>query len=126
MSLALPCCRTYTKSMKRLLPTLLLSLVALPAYAQQDVGSKELSAIVGLFGSPLGLAVGLAVTAWGVFQFIVSQNVKRGIILIILGVVITGFPTLFNGIRHNFYSVPQDISGGQASGNANDFNQYVP
>jgi hypothetical protein len=87
-----------------------------------EPGHLELRAIVSLFGSPLGFAVGLLVTAVGVWQFIVGQNISRGIILIILGVVVTGFPTLYSGLRKDFYMVPAGMGG---SGEAGAFDEYI-
>lgn len=107
---------------QKLLATLALALLPMALYADDLVGQKELSAIVRIFFTPLGLAIGLMVAAVGVFQMFVSQNTSRGLMLIVLGVVITCFPLLYNGIRMEGYDIFTGIGG---SGAKDDFRLYV-
>lgn len=120
--LAVRVSRPYNNSMKIFLYLLAFALLLPVAAFAQDVGRLELQTIVNLFGSPLGKAVGLGVTAIGVWQFVVSQNISRGLILIVLGVVVTAFPAVFNGLRQDFYDVPASMGG---SGEAGAFGGYV-
>lgn len=76
-----------------------------------SVGYLELQAIVDLMGSPLGIGLGLLVAVWGIWTWFVSQNMGRGIILLALGVLITCFPALYNGLRMDTYDIAKELGG---------------
>lgn len=105
----------------RLLRNIALCLLPASAWAA-PVGQPELQAIVNIMGSPFGIGLGLLVAVGGIWSLFVSQAVGRGIILVILGVLITSFPSFYNFVRNDFYGVPKSLGG---SGNAGDFNQYI-
>ena len=101
-------------------------MLTVPAFAATSsttvVGGVEFRAILLFFGSPMGLALGLIVTVFGIWSFFVSQKFVRGLILCALGVAISCFPAIFSGVRQNLYPFVTDIGG---SGGSNDFSQFV-
>ena len=110
------------KTLLTLAPTVILALLAPAAFAQPMVGQVEFQAVVNLFSCPFGLAIGLIVTTWGLWTLVVSQKFGRGFILIILGVVVSIFPNVYNAFRTDLYAIPTQLGG---SGNANDFSPYL-
>ena len=85
-------------------------------------GFLELQAIANLFNSPLGLAVALIITVWGIWEWFVNQNTGRGIMLLVLAVALSVFPKVYQGLRADLYPIAKDIGG---SGGALDFTRYT-
>ena len=115
---------------RTMLPVFLVAMLASPlvAFAQSnacDPGGLELSAILKLFASPLGIGIGLLVVVWGLYEWFVTQNTKRGIMLCVCGVMLTALPQFFYGTMVNFYPAAQQLGadGAPVSNFGNIFNR---
>jgi hypothetical protein len=78
--------------------TVLMALVAAPAFAQYSTaGQSVLDAINGILNSPVMLILGLGLAVIGVWTWLVKQETMAGILMIVGGVVLTGIPAIFRG-----------------------------
>jgi hypothetical protein len=88
--------------MKTILSVLLVLLAAVStAYAatgNSDVGAAEIDLFITILTGNIGIALGLGVAIIGIFRFI-SGNVAGGITMVVLGVIITLMPAIYNGLR---------------------------
>jgi hypothetical protein len=78
-----------------------LSFVGLPiaTFAQSAVGAPELALVQGFLLGNYGLLIGVATTFAGVYKLAAKADAKGGILLIILGVLFTMVPAIYNGTR---------------------------
>ncbi|MCP5405698.1 MAG: hypothetical protein H6922_05710 [Pseudomonadaceae bacterium] len=76
-----------------------------------DAGSLELNALTGIVTGNIGLFLGLLITVWGIFK-LVGGETGAGMMLMILGVLLTIFPGVFNVARSIVVPVAQGITGG--------------
>lgn len=77
-----------------------LTLGAMPVWAQQTaVGAPELKLVELLLTGSIGFALGLLIAIYGVYTLSIGQSTGFGIALIILGVLITLTPGIYNGAR---------------------------
>ena len=68
------------------------------AWAQQgNPGDLEAQVVGNLMESNYGLLLGLFIGAWGAWIFLINQK-TWGIAMIVLGVAITAFPGMFQGL----------------------------
>ena len=91
----------------------LLLLVATGAYAATASGAAgdvELRLLERIFTGNIGLTLGLIVAVFGIFS-IVNGKMAGGIILIILGVIITLLPGVYNGIRVISCPIAESLGG---------------
>ena len=65
--------------------------------AGNAAGAAELSLLEKILTGNFGLAVGLAVAAVGIFK-VMNQNTAGGVTMIILGVLLTLLPGIYNGV----------------------------
>lgn len=69
------------------------------AFAQtQPAGAPELALVNNVVTGALGFFVGLLVAVVGVYAFVVKRD-NRGLVLIILAVLFTLAPGVYNGVR---------------------------
>lgn len=92
--------------MKKIASLVLVSLMAgaSPSWAatnNDEVGAAELSLLNSLFTGPLGYALGLAVLVMGIIEFFVNGD-RKGIMLMVLGVLITLTPGVYNAASNLF------------------------
>ena len=91
-----------------------LFLSAATAYATQQqsgaVGAAELNLLVAIFTGNIGLLIGLAITIMGVFQF-VKGDAGGAIYTIVLGVLITMLPGIYNGLRMIACPIAESLGG---------------
>lgn len=66
--------------------------------AAEAVGGAELKLLETIFTGNIGLVMGLIIAIMGIFAFI-QGNTSSGITLIVVGVLITLLPGVFNGAR---------------------------
>jgi len=78
-------------------------LLANPSFAQSSgagqAGSNFLNTLKGLITGNLGLFLGLAITVFGIWTWVINQNTGAGITMIIGGVLLTVAPGLFSGVQ---------------------------
>lgn len=78
--------------------------------AEGDVGSAELHLFEKIFTGNIGLTLGLLVAAVGIFSF-VNGNLVGGIIMVVLGVIITLLPGVYNGLRAIACPIAESLGG---------------
>lgn len=91
---------------------------AATAYAAQEsgqqqsgaVGAAELDLLVAIFTGNIGLLMGLAITIMGIFQF-VKGDAGGAIYTIVLGVLITMLPGIYNGLRMIACPIAESLGG---------------
>lgn len=85
---------------------------AVYAYADNgsDVGAVELQLLEAIFTGNIGLTLGLAVTALGIWQ-VIHNNLTGGLILIVLGVLVTFLPGVYNGVRMIACPIANSLGG---------------
>jgi|GEM_PF-3884679 len=99
--------------MKRILVLTLILLLApcAAALAQNNgtpaVGQNELHLLEIILTGSIGMGIGLLVTAIGIYR-VAMGSTRGGIILILLGAMVTVLPGIYNGVR--------DITCGIAAG----------
>lgn len=71
-------------------------------------GAAEVNLLNAIFNGPIGFALGLAVATAGIYT-VAMGNMSRGITLIILGVLITLTPGVFNSMRSLFVPMAQAL-----------------
>ena len=82
---------------------LALALVALPDLAEAadtttTAGSSLKTDIVNVFKGDIGFLVGLGVSVFGLYMWLIKQA-SWGLVMLIAGGLITVFPNLFKGIQ---------------------------
>jgi hypothetical protein len=85
----------------KLLPLVILAVLALAplsGWAQSSVGSAELRLLEAIFTGNIGFAIGLILAIVGAVTFAMGE-VKNGIIMLVVGVLITLLPMVFNAAR---------------------------
>lgn len=75
-----------------------LFLGAATGYAQNDAGAVELDLMRRIFTGNIGLFLGLAVTIMGIIMF-VKGDTGGAVFTVLLGVLITMLPGVYNGLR---------------------------
>lgn len=80
--------------------TLLLAFIGLSAHALDGdaPGAAEVRLLEMIFTGNIGLAIGLAIAILGIFSF-VKGNTAGAIVFVVLGVIITLLPGIYNGVR---------------------------
>ncbi len=78
--------------------------------AEGDVGAAELQLLEKIFTGNIGLTLGLIVAAVGIFTF-VNGNIIGGIIMVVLGVLITLLPGVYNGLRALACPIAESLGG---------------
>lgn len=79
--------------------------------AAGDAGSIEIDALSQVLTGNIGLAIGLALTAWGVFKAFVKGETGGGLLLIVCGVLLTIFPGVFNSAVGLMKPITDSLSG---------------
>ncbi len=70
--------------------------MAMPLVAMADaVGGAEIKLLQSIFTGYIGLALGLGVAALGAYTFAMGEA-SRGVFLLVIGVLITLLPMVFN------------------------------
>jgi hypothetical protein len=69
------------------------------ALAQAAVGAPELALVQGMLSGNYGLLIGLGTAFAGVYKLAAKADAKGGILLILLGVLFTVAPGIYNGTR---------------------------
>lgn len=89
-------------------------LAASVAHAQaatgSDVGAVELSLIERVLTGNIGLGIGLIVTILGIVT-IIKGRMGGGLFLIVMGVLITVMPGVYNGVREVSCAVASSLGG---------------
>ena len=75
------------------------SALPLVGFAQAAVGAPELRLVQGFLTGNYGLLIGVATAFAGVYKLAAKADAKGGILLIILGVLFTMAPAIYNGTR---------------------------
>ncbi len=102
--------------MNKLLLTVVAALLmsAATAYAQStgssDVGAVELDLLVTILTGNIGLFLGLAVTIMGIIIF-VKGDTGGAVFTVILGVLITMAPGVYNGLRFIACPIAEALGG---------------
>lgn len=89
---------------KTILATVLLTLfggVASALAKDGDVGDAELALLNSIFTGPIGFSLGLIVLVMGIISFFYNGD-KHGIFVIVLGVLITLTPGVYNAASQLF------------------------
>lgn len=91
-----------------------LMLGAMPVWAQSSsqgaVGAPELKLVELLLTGNLGLFLGLAVAFLGVYTLSAGQSPAFGLVLIVLGALITLTPSIYKGTRAVICPIIQTLS----------------
>ncbi len=74
------------------------ALLAGLGFTDDAIGGAEVKLLTMVLTGPLGLALGLAVVAMGIWQF-AQQNNGVAITMVLAGVLITLAPGIYNGAR---------------------------
>ena len=80
--------------------------------AGTSVGDIELKAVESVLTGNIGMAVGLIITIWGIWELFVKGETVRGGILLFCGVAITVFPGVFNVFQALVLPAVQVLTGG--------------
>ncbi|TKW60937.1 MAG: hypothetical protein DI628_08620 [Blastochloris viridis] len=87
-----------------------LLLGAATGYAQSDAGAVELDLVRRIFTGNIGLFIGLAITIMGIIMF-VQGDTGGAIFTVILGVLITMLPGVYNGLRYIACPIAEGFGG---------------
>lgn len=64
-----------------------------------SAGGNLVTVFESTIGGKIGLFIGLVLTLWGLWTWIVKQDTAAGLTMIAGGVAITLLPNIFNGMR---------------------------
>lgn len=78
--------------------------------ATGDPGNAEMNLVVAIFTGNIGLVIGLAITIMGIFQF-VKGDTGGALYTIVLGVLITMLPGIYNGLRMIACPIAESLGG---------------
>lgn len=78
-----------------------------------SAGAAEINLLNLIFNGYIGFALGLLIVTIGIFEFAMGRT-ERGVTLIILGVLITLLPGLYNAMIGLFCPAVNALSGGAA------------
>lgn len=84
----------------------------------QDTGAGLLDDIQNLFGSNLGTVIGLGISLFGLWMWLVQQS-SWGLIILIFGAALTAFPGIFGSMQSAFKGAFSGVGAGEEVGNGN-------
>lgn len=93
-----------------LLAALILSAVTAYAETTGAAGNAELNLVVAILTGNIGLVLGLGVTVIGIITF-VKGDTTQAIWTILLGVLITMTPGIYNGLRLIACPIAESLGG---------------